>query len=278
MKNQFRLFIASARPMLWLAIALNTFAFSFLFELDMTRTVYIAGVLCALSSVGFLFNDLTDVKIDKRNNVERWVPNSRYSWGLLWSLIIFSFGLVLLSIPLLGLIGFWMLLGVYVLVFLYSISLKKLFLVGNVVSVICSLSPALLVMAISETSSMAQNKVVGASALVAAGFLLLLSREIRFDQNDVNGDRFGGRLTLPLVFSELAINVIQLSLVVGGVVFLAVAYLTFGGEYAVLAAATVSVATAALFVKAHFSENVWTYTHYTRFAMLLIPISLLAYV
>lgn len=178
----------------------------------------VASVLIA--AAGYIINDYFDLNIDQVNKPDKLIVakviNRR--WVIFWHLL-FSITGVLIGfyidwftrVRFLGLSN----LGCVALLFLYSISLKKKLLSGNVV---ISLMTAWVILVISwcETSnllqpallSLATTKITRLSFLYAGfAFVISLIREVVKDMEDIEGDRRYGCNTMPIALGLNATKV-----------------------------------------------------------------------
>lgn len=271
-------FVMSARIGLWPAIVLSAFAFAQLLNYPLLETLALAVDLCLIASGAFLFNDLRDRDIDLVNRVHRWhlqTPSDIYLFGgaSLSALVV-----VLASFLWLSQIAA---IGVIIAIFAsiaYSLVCKRLFLVGNVVAALLSLSPGI----IMWTDVQARPPNEGDALLVCAlfcgaGFLLLLSREIKFDEFDVQGDQVGGRMTLPMVLGERALSVVHLASLTVSAALLTSA-LVLGSVvawYWSAAAMMCGLMIGVLATSAYRSGSKEYFYKKTRIAMLLLPLMIL---
>jgi len=181
-------------------------------------------VLLCLSSVfiaaaGYIINDYFDLNIDLVNKPDKMVVDKiiRRRWTIAWHLILSSLGIA---------IGFYLdittkvfLLGVanficVLLLFIYSISLKRKFLIGNV---IISLLTAwvILVLTWCENANIINTprglnveKIIRETFLFSGfAFIISLIREVVKDMEDIEGDRRYGCRTMPIVWGINATKV-----------------------------------------------------------------------
>lgn len=194
------------------------------------------GLLATLSAAlingaGNVFNDLTDIDIDRINRPDRPLPSGRISP--------FIAGVQTLALTLTGcLLGFWLspwhgsiALGVILLLALYSIFLKNSLLWGNLlVAVVGALTFPYGALAAGD---------LGRSWIPALYALLFhIGREIVKDIEDVAGDRLRGEHTLPLRWGRaragwIAAAVYLLLLAIAWIPFFAGLY---GAAYAIVLA------------------------------------------
>src|SRR4051812_30696873 len=114
---------------------------------------------------GYVINDYFDLNIDQINKPEKVVVEKIISrrWVIFWHVFLSVAGIVLgfyidweTNVQFLGLLNT----GVVALLFLYSISLKKKLLIGNIlVSVLTAW--CILVVSFCETSNLIQTNIIG---------------------------------------------------------------------------------------------------------------------
>ncbi len=159
---------------------------------------------------GNVINDIYDVDIDRINKPSKVYMGTRISEKNAFNYY------MLLTILGVG-IGFYisnsvgkpalsvLFIGTAALLYVYASTLKSMLLVGNVIiSALVALSLVMLILfdifpALNETQRMQQLQLSGVIWYYAvAAFYINLIREIVKDIQDVNGDKNGGRMTLPI--------------------------------------------------------------------------------
>jgi hypothetical protein len=120
--------------------------------------------------------------------------------------------------------------------------------------------------------------VTTAVTFLGIAFLLLLSREIKFDQFDIVGDRVGKRVTIPMQVDSAPLNIFHLILVTTSL-FLLAAVTILNGKFslpvnALIAAATFSLS-ATLLLRSYLAASKERFYKETRIVMLIIPFSML---
>lgn len=182
-----------------------------------------------LAAAGNIINDYFDLNIDQINKPHKLVVEKIISrrWVIAWHLILSTVGVAMgfyidskTSVRFLGVTH----LGVVLLLFLYSISLKKKLLVGNV---IISLLTAwvILVIYFCEASNLRRPVFFGTLtritfAYAAFAFVISLIREVVKDIEDMEGDRRFNCYTMPIAWGINATKVfvaVWLAVLVGAV-------------------------------------------------------------
>jgi geranylgeranylglycerol-phosphate geranylgeranyltransferase len=159
--------------------------------------VRIAIATFFIASYGYIINDLFDFRADKVNKPNRPFPARKLSaWdGINVALLC----LVLSAVALAGSEAvIWLFFGLFAGgLFLYSYRVSALLVLANLwVATLCS-SAFLLGGLITHASPARQEMLIAAGALT---FLYHSGREIIKDIEDMAGDRFAGRRTIPIVW------------------------------------------------------------------------------
>jgi 4-hydroxybenzoate polyprenyltransferase len=266
---------------LWPAIALSSFAFGHLLSYELIPTVLLSLDLCLIASLAFLFNDARDADIDKLNNVNRWNVETRFDLFLFLGAAGICVSAILAASLWISMTAFVGLILTAALSIAYSLICKKIFLLGNVVAAALSISPGLIM---CLDSYFAHQQGTGSSELVAllllgAAFLLLVSREIKFDEFDLQGDRFGKRSTVPMALSRPTVRALH-ALLCAVALSLLVLVLAIGGKFSwqlnLIIALITSVFCVTLMVIAYSSTaSKEKFYKTTRLVMLVIPVSIL---
>jgi 4-hydroxybenzoate polyprenyltransferase len=167
-----------------------------------------------IAAAGYIINDYFDINIDQINKPTANVVDKIVSrrWAMAWHFVLSGVG-ILLSAWVAWRTGFWyILLGNFmcvVLLFGYSVSLKRKLLFGNI---LISLLTAwvILVIGLAEFTSpvFTSSKIVEASgkiiriSLLYGGFAFISSliREAIKDIEDMQGDEKYGCRTMPIVW------------------------------------------------------------------------------
>ncbi|MGI8635177.1 MAG: geranylgeranylglycerol-phosphate geranylgeranyltransferase [Segetibacter sp.] len=162
---------------------------------------------------GYVINDYFDLNIDQINKPEKVVVDKIISrrWVIFWHVFLSVAGIVIgfyidwfTQVKFLGLLNA----AVVALLFVYSISLKKKLLIGNIL-VSALTAWAILVITFCETSHLLQQGVIGSYtekitriSFLYTGFAFVISliREVVKDMEDIDGDRRYGCNTMPIAW------------------------------------------------------------------------------
>ena len=175
--------------------------------------------LC-IAAAGYIINDYFDLDIDLVNKPEKLVVDKLINrrWVIFWHLTLSIIG-VLISLYLDITTNVRLLVvfnaGCVLLLFLYSISLKKKLLAGNV---LISLLTAWVILVITwcESSNLITSAAIGSFTdkitritFLYAGFAFVISliREVIKDMEDIEGDRKYGCTTMPIAWGMNATKV-----------------------------------------------------------------------
>lgn len=176
----------------------------------------------AIAAAGNIINDYFDLNIDHINKPQKVVVDKvikrRFAimWHLLLSLTGIGFGFYIDYNTGVRFLGIANLVSV-VLLFFYSSSLKKKFLIGNVLTSLLT-AWVILVITYCETNNLLDVFRKGTSlqidklarvTFLFAGFAFIISliREVVKDMEDVEGDRRYGCKTMPIVWGMNATKV-----------------------------------------------------------------------
>jgi len=272
-------FWISSRPGLWPAIIFSAYAFSYILSYNAMHTAILAVSLCLIASVGFLFNDTIDRTIDEANNVHRWCLQTHLDLLLFCSAVSLNALSILISFYFLGTVVGLSLLGTFLLVGAYSLFLKKIPLLGNVVAAALSITPGLIMLldVRFEAAWVDLNSGTTATLFLIIGFLLLLSREIKFDEFDEVGDRIGGRTTIPMLFDKRSLGVVYVLLNTIALALFIFAVATRGDhplQINVRIAILITTVIFVLMISAYRSASKTMFYKTTRLVMFLIPLSI----
>ncbi len=278
-ENSLHRFLLSARLGLWPAITLSSVAFGYLLEYMPIATGLLSLNLCLVASVAFLFNDIRDAPIDAVNEIHRWSLRSPFDRRLFMGTCAGAAAVMLASF-------FWLsgvaAIGVAVSMLVgiaYSLVCKRIFLLGNVVAAGLSISPGL-IMSIDVLLGPDNHTVAigSAVAFLMIAFLILLSREIKFDEFDLPGDRMGNRSTLPMRLHRTALDAVH-GILAATSLCLFVATVALNGRFSwesnFFIAISISLAASTLLITAYRSPSKETFYKKTRLVMLMLPLSML---
>jgi 4-hydroxybenzoate polyprenyltransferase len=198
----------SARIALWPAIILNVFAISTLAKIDGVIAVVVSVIMCLTATFAFVFNDQCDKKIDERNGVCRWVITSKLDYFFAGTYLAFFILVLFLSHSVLSASSLAWLWSAVVLSLLYSLCLKKIPFVGNLSAAFLVVSPMIILLSHDLGRLADYSDLLNVCLLfILAQFLFTMSREAKFDEFDIHGDRDAGRVTLPVVFHRKTLSV-----------------------------------------------------------------------
>jgi 4-hydroxybenzoate polyprenyltransferase len=231
--KQVKAFLQIARWQNLLFIALTQCLFHFCILIPNLSSVgfkpQVAGnffVLIIFASIviagsGNIINDYFDLNIDKINKPDKLVVDKYISrrWVIFWHLLLSLTGIMCSVYVGMKLNLFWLGLAnsfCVLLLFIYSASLKKQFLIGNiVVSALTSWVVMILILpeyeALNKTSTEtleAYYKILRIGILYASfSFIISVIREVIKDMEDIDGDRKNGCRTMPIVWGLNATKV-----------------------------------------------------------------------
>lgn len=194
-------------------------------------TLLIVSVV-GIAAGGYVINDYFDVKIDRINRPDNLVVTRIISRDTAMHLF---YGLTAVGVIAGTVVAWWAhswtLLFTYVvipgLLWFYSASYKRMFLIGNLVVAFASaIVPLLVAIANADylhhlyQNALAYSPIVGelyvwTGGFAAFAFLLTWVREIVKDIEDIEGDREMECRTLPIVWGEKWTKIIVTALVVG---------------------------------------------------------------
>lgn len=204
-------------------------------------TLLILSVVC-IAAGGYVINDYFDVKIDRINRpddliVTRFISRDAAMY-IFYALTVVGIGA---GVAVAWWAHSWTLLFTYVvipgLLWFYSSSYKRMFLLGNLVVAFASaIVPLLVAIANADylrhlyREALAYTPVVGelyvwTGGFAAFAFLLTWAREVVKDVEDIEGDRELECRTLPIVWGEKAAKIVVTVLLI--VVAVLIAYMLF---------------------------------------------------
>lgn len=185
-----------------------------------------------IAGAGNIINDYFDVNIDVINKPNKVIINQFINrrWAIFWHLVLSAFGIGLSFFVALSINFIWI--GILnsiavILLFIYSASLKKKFIIGNV---IISLLTAwvILVLVLPEYFELVKYKLFSLDnyykifrlgiLYATFSFIISLIREVIKDIEDIDGDRQNACKTMPIV---LGINATKVFITVWLIVIIA---------------------------------------------------------
>ncbi|MFY7652501.1 MAG: geranylgeranylglycerol-phosphate geranylgeranyltransferase [Chitinophagaceae bacterium] len=176
-----------------------------------------------IAAAGYIINDYFDLNIDQINKPNKVVVSKIISrrWVIIWHLLLTGLALAAcyyVSFTTQIWLVFWAALINSILLFFYSTSLKKKFLIGNIViAAVIAWGVFMYVfyeynrlyMSGSATHLRLNSNKLLRIAYLYAGFSFIISiiREVVKDMEDIDGDRLYGCKTLPIVWGINAAKV-----------------------------------------------------------------------
>ena len=199
----------------------------------MASWILLAGVATATAG-GYVINDIEDRDIDMINKPFRPLPSGAVTPRAAWALYLFCVIATCISTMWLSLVqtiwlGSWV-----ILLHLYSVMLKRIYLAGNILVALVSASGLLL-------GAHAGGNIWAGAVPALLAFFFSIGRELVKDTEDIAGDKACGARTVPIVFGKIGtlrisslifwalIIAFQLPWIIGG----------YGAFYAVIVASTV---------------------------------------
>jgi 4-hydroxybenzoate polyprenyltransferase len=189
--------------------------------IDGLNFVFLATASILIAAAGYIINDYFDINIDQVNKPKTNVVDSEIPrrWAMALHFVLSGAGL-LLSAYVAWKTGLWyIIIGNFICVLLlfgYSVSLKRKLLIGNViislltawVILILCLAEIKITSQIQPLLSEASNKIIRIGILYAAfAFISSLIREAIKDIEDMQGDERYGCRTMPIVWGVNATKV-----------------------------------------------------------------------
>jgi 4-hydroxybenzoate polyprenyltransferase len=189
--------------------------------IDGLNFILLSVASVVIAAAGYIINDYFDINIDQVNKPKGNVVDTVVArrWAMAWHFILSGIGL-LLSAYISWRTGLWYILlgnfGCVLLLFGYSVSLKRKLLFGNIVIALLT-AWVILIICFSEIKIASQvsfaiaeasNKIIRIGILYAAfAFISSLIREAIKDIEDMQGDAKYGCRTMPIVWGVNATKV-----------------------------------------------------------------------
>lgn len=213
-------------------------------------TLLILSVVC-IAAGGYVINDYFDVKIDRINRPDDLVVTRIISRDAAMQMF---YVLTAMGIVCGGAVSWWArswtLLSIYILIpgllWFYSASYKRMFLVGNIVVAFASAIVPLLVAIVNAdhlrhlyAEALAYTPIVGQLYVWLGGFagfafLTTLAREMVKDVEDIEGDREMECRTLPILWGVKGAKIVVTAVLIitaAMIAYMAVAVLPFAYDW-----------------------------------------------
>jgi 4-hydroxybenzoate polyprenyltransferase len=210
---------------LFFIIKLRLFQKNISCNLSLTNFVIICFCVQLLMASGFIFNDIIDRKIDKVNKPGKCIIDYNISLKLAICYFIFTTVLIIgISIYIINFIFHeWIFFctGVYILSIIYSLYLKKLPLIGNIVIAgLASFIPIVQLFSSKQCLALiADYKVTTLIYMYAFfPFSIIIPREISLDIEDIEGDKIGHRKTIPILIGKERTKKVIILMVLSGII------------------------------------------------------------
>ena len=216
---------------------------------------------------GYLINNYYDIKSDELNNKFISGLNAKFFINSYFIHFIISYFFVFVS----DLYGGWLMIItiVHISLYLYSLKLQHLPLIGNLI--ICCLCAVLVLIPHSfsnELYNFRDLNIINNINVVYAifCFLITLKREIIKDMEDIKGDREIGSNTLPIVVGLRATKFFTAAVILIEIIFLVLCFIqTSKNMNCTLFFATQLVALLLFCHKLYFSQNKQNFNNISNF-------------
>lgn len=236
MKASLAKVIHCSRPHLWLFIALNTTVTGVAAGLTASYALIFGFCLCLLAAFGFILNDLVDRQIDSDIHPDRLSSADHVTLRLahlsLWIILLFSLTISYSLGARAGAVA----ISIAITLSAYSLVFRKQLLVATIICSASSISPLWAPYIISGSVIPSFHL-----AIVAAGFVLLASREITLDVKDVAGDLVGKRHTIATIMGPRISMIVVVILTTAGYLTLFVTCVWRALSFPLAAAALVMI-------------------------------------
>ena len=190
------------------------------YNLSLQNFIFILVSSLLIAGGGNIINDYFDQNIDQINKPHKTIVGKTINrrWVLLWHLLLSLSGILLGIVVSLKTHIHWiapMNLLCVLLLFIYSIALKRRFLLGNILISILS-AWVIFIVSIAEfrtsntlnTGLLVNQKIFKLSVTYGGfAFIITLIREVIKDLEDIAGDRKFGCTTMPIVWGQNATKV-----------------------------------------------------------------------
>lgn len=217
--------------MRWSIIKPILTAYNFELQFSELNFFFLVMATVLLTAAGYVINDYFDAKTDMVNRPDTVIVGRVLNrrWAILWHVIINIVGIGLgayisfyIGIPSLTLV-FIMVTGI---LWFYSTTYKRQFLIGNVIVALLTAMVPLMVLLfeipllnqkygllMEELRSDFTHIIVWVMAFSVFAFLLTMIREIIKDIEDYEGDSIYGRKTLPIVTGVLNSKIVIITFI-----------------------------------------------------------------
>jgi len=167
--------------------------------------LFLAGLVgFIITAAGNSLNDIIDVDIDRINRPQRPLPSAKVKIKQAWMLFVFLLTVSMVLSFLIDHLAFLIVLSSNALLILYSVSIKRVPLFGNIV-----------VSFLTSYAFIFGGMVVGNvnDALIPSvfAFLITLIREVIKDMEDIEGDKIARVITFPIKYGNKASKYFVLS-------------------------------------------------------------------
>lgn len=193
------------------------------------KIILAAFAMAFACSAGNIINDIYDLEIDKINKPKRVLPEQILSITNAKLLYFLFFSAALILGALNGMFSFAFILFVEVVIFLYSDTLKKIVLIGNVVVAMLTAS------ALIYGTFIAGNLSAGLIPAIFAFFVNFI-RELIKDMEDLEGDTLHSIITFPIKYGMINASRLIYGLIIAVIIITALPFFlnTYKVEYFII--------------------------------------------